>query len=222
MSSEQLTFDLPSKPALGRDDFFVSPSNAVALATLEDHAHWPLGKLILSGPTGAGKTHLTNVWAAQTGAAIVQADQIDPTLQDTFVAVEDVPKIASDAQAQEALFHLHNAILARGGRLLMTGAGAPSAWPITLPDLASRLQGTNVAHLGPPDDALLTAVLVKLFNDRQLSPTPPLLTYLIRYMDRSFDSAATLVAEMDRRALAEGRKISRDLARDVLDSLPQG
>ena len=35
-----------------------------------------------------------------------------------------------------------------------------------LPDLASRMIGTTVAKLTPPDDLLLSAVLAKLFSDR--------------------------------------------------------
>lgn len=219
LPSAQLTFDLPSKPALGRADFFVSPSNAVALATLEGHAHWPQGKLVLTGPKGSGKTHLTHVWAAQTDALVIPARDLDDLPDAPFVAIEDIPDIAGQDAQQEALFHLHNATIARGGRLLMTGTGAPHHWGITLPDLASRVEGTNIAQINAPDDALLTAVLGKLFADRQLIVAPAVLTYLLRNMDRSFDMAASVVEEMDKHALAQGRKISRDLARDVLDGL---
>ena len=34
--SEQLTFDLPTRPALERGDFFIANSNALALAMIED------------------------------------------------------------------------------------------------------------------------------------------------------------------------------------------
>ena len=53
---EQLTFDLPSKTALGRDDFFVSSANAAAVAMVEGWQSWPSRKLLLIGPSGAGKT----------------------------------------------------------------------------------------------------------------------------------------------------------------------
>ncbi len=51
----QLTFDLPARPALGRDDFFVSPSNSNAVTTVEDWPGWPQGKLALVGPQGIGQ-----------------------------------------------------------------------------------------------------------------------------------------------------------------------
>ena len=44
----QLAFDLPARASLRRADFFVSPANALALATVEAATGWPLGKLAIS------------------------------------------------------------------------------------------------------------------------------------------------------------------------------
>ncbi|WP_208350733.1 DnaA ATPase domain-containing protein [Pseudaestuariivita rosea] len=222
--SEQLGLNLPSKTARGREDFFVSPANALAVATLEDWKNWPNRKMILSGPRGSGKTHLAHVWAGDTGADVLAANgladsDIEALAQNPFLVVEDIPDIAGQNSAEQALFHLHNLILANGGTLLLTGDAAPSRWPTRLPDLASRLQGTSVATLDPPDDALLAAVLLKLFADRQLSPAPTVIGYLVSNMERSFDIAGQVVALMDRIALANRRKLNRGLAADVLDIL---
>ena len=66
--AEQLSFDLPVRAALGREDFFVSPANAEAVAMVEGWQGWPSRKLVLTGPAGAGKTHLAHVWAGLAGA----------------------------------------------------------------------------------------------------------------------------------------------------------
>jgi hypothetical protein len=50
--AQQLSFDLPAKTALGRDDFFIAPSNAKAVALLAPSFYWPRGKLVLTRPTG--------------------------------------------------------------------------------------------------------------------------------------------------------------------------
>lgn len=214
--SRQLSFDLPAKPALGRDDFFVSPANALAVAMIDLSRSWTDGKLVLCGPEGAGKTHLAHVWAASDGARIVDARALpgaDLTgLAAGPVAVEDVPRIADDRPAQEALFHLHNLALAGGQRLLMTGRGAPNLWRLSLPDLQSRIDAAQVARLDPPDDALLAAVLAKLFADRQITPKPDVIPYLLGRIDRSFAEAARVVARLDRLALSEKRDLTRNLA----------
>jgi chromosomal replication initiation ATPase DnaA len=220
--AEQLTFRLPARPALGRGDFFVSPANATAVDLVSRDADWPLGKLALAGPEGAGKTHLAQVWATETGATIVAAADLPtadlPALAATRrVAVEDMDR-TGDPAAEEALFHLHNLLLAAHGRLLLTGRTPPAHWRIALPDLRSRLAATATAALDAPDDALLAAVLVKLFADRQIAVAPPLVAYLVPRIDRSFAAAHAIVDRLDRAALAEARPVTRALAQRLLDN----
>ena len=222
----QLGFDLPVRPALGRDDFLVAPSNAVALAMMDDWPNWAKHKLALTGPAGAGKTHLAHVWADATGARIVAArDLAGSDIEDlsrTPVAVEDVDEIATDAAAQIALFHLHNLMAAAAVPLLMTGTTPPRHWALSLPDLQSRVDAAGHARLDPPDDTLLAAVLAKLFADRQLVPKPDVIPYLLNHMDRSFAAARDMVSALDASSLAQKRALTRAFAAQVLDNAPKG
>ena len=218
---QQLGFDLPSHTALGRDNFFVAPSNALATALIDDWRNWSGAKLALTGPAGAGKTHLTHVWAALSGATIIAATDLPDvdvaSLAQSCVAIEDVPEIAGNAAAETSLFHLHNLVLADGNALLVTGAPPVAQWQIDLPDLASRLSAATAVALEPPDDTLLSAVLVKLFSDRQLTPKPDLIPYLLARMDRSFAAAGDLIAALDAASLAQKKPVTRTLAAQVLD-----
>ncbi|MGB3146484.1 MAG: DnaA/Hda family protein [Paracoccaceae bacterium] len=223
----QLVFDLPARTALGRADFFISPANSDAVALIDSPAVWPLGKLLLIGPAGSGKSHLAGLWAAAAGARMVMAQDLTPDLVADFAAspalvVEDIQRLAGNPAGQEALFYLHNLMLADKRLLLMTARGGVASWGLSLPDLQSRTEGTMVAELRAPDDSLLAAVLVKLFADRQLRVAPTLIPYLISRIDRSFAMVQALVAALDRQALSEGRAISRAMAAKVLDSWPEG
>lgn len=220
--SRQLTFDLGKTDAQTRADFFVSASNAAALAALDAWVDWPQGKMVLVGPAGAGKSHLARIWSAATGAARVEGEALAladlPALARTgVVVVDDADRVAGLAESERALFHLHN-LLAGSGRLLLTAEGAPAAWGIALPDLASRLEAAGVARIGLADDALLSAVLVKLFADRQISVTPALIRYLTTRIGRSVAAARRLVEQLDHAALAAGRPVTRALAAELLDS----
>lgn len=228
-SPRQMAFDLGQHEDFSREGFFPSPANAAALATVAGWKDWPLRRLLLIGPDGAGKTHLAHIWAAEAGAMILPATDLatdlaphDPTALPLAVVVEDADEMAGLPAHEEALFHLINHMAAAGGQLLLTAQHAPRDWGLALPDLLSRLQATAIARLDPPDDALLCAVLVKLFADRQIAVPPNLIPYLTARMDRSIAAARHLVATLDARALALGRPITRALAAELLDSTDQG
>lgn len=222
--TRQLAFDLPHRTALGREDFYVSATNAQALAALDAWQDWPGGKMVLVGPAAAGKTHLAQVWAMESGASVhtagglAQAD-VAALGAERAVVIEDCDGLGGSPAAQEALFHLHNMLAAKGAALLMTAISPPRDWGLTLADLASRVQAASVTRLEAPDDALLSAVLIKLFADRQIAVNPALIAYLLPRMDRSFDAARALVAQLDSAALARGTGVTRALAATVLDNL---
>ena len=223
--AEQLTFDLPVKSSRDRGDFFVSQANALAVARLEDMSGWTEGKLALVGPEGAGKTHLAHVWAEATVGhvrAIADLPDLDIGAVRTAMAVEVTSAEPLSADAEEALFHLHNHLASKKLPLLLLARTPPARWPIALPDLKSRMAATDVVLIDAPDDDLLSAVLVKLFADRQLQVSPALIGWLTLRMDRSFAEAQRLVAALDRTALAEGCSINQRLAQQVLDKLHPG
>ncbi len=220
--ARQLTFDLPARPALGRDAFLVAPANALALKGLEEWQGWPLGRAVLSGPAGAGKTHLAHVWAGMTGARMAAAHDLPaadlPELAaHAGVIVEDADRIAGDRAAEDALFHLVNLCADSATPLLVTARVPASRWPLALPDLKSRLEAAAQLVLSPPDDALLSALLVKLFADRQLAVPPAVVTWLVGRIERSAEAAQRVVARLDRAALEARRPITRQLAAEVLE-----
>lgn len=218
--SEQLIFDLPIKTAFGREDFFVTGANASAVQIVENWPNWPLGKLVLVGPSGAGKSHLAHIWAEMTDGMVIDARSLmDVDLHEisqAAICLENMHLIAKDDALEAHAFHLHNLAQETGAPMLMTGVGVPAMWGINLPDLASRIQGASVAELRAPDDALLNAVLVKQFSDRQIAIDPKVVNFALPRMERSFAGIARLVATLDTAALKAGKPISVKMVRSVL------
>lgn len=221
--SEQLTFELPVLTGFGRDDFFVSDANSVAVAAIENWADWPQQRLILSGAKGAGKTHLAKIWAKAAQAKRVSAtDHASWPLdnwQVSAICVEDVHAIQGDRTAQSWLFHVYNMCDQANVPLLLTGRANSKDWADSVPDLASRLASMQVVELGSPDDALMAALMVKLFEDRQLAPDTKAIQYLIPRIERSFAAVQNVVSWLDSEALKRGKPISVPLARDVLNEI---
>jgi chromosomal replication initiation ATPase DnaA len=215
----QLALDLPHVPALDADDFFISECNAEAMRLIASWPDWSARCALIAGPAGAGKSHLVNVWREQSGARVLPAATLEGDMVDGLdggaLAVEDVDRVLRD---ERALFHLLNLSRERGFDILLTARSLPGAWPVALEDLRSRLRSLPFAEIGAPDDALLRAVLVKLFDDRQLSAPPAVIDYLLRRMERSVAAAAELVARMDKAALAERRRITPRFAARFVDA----
>jgi chromosomal replication initiation ATPase DnaA len=217
-SPEQLVFDLPHRQAMGAEDFLVSASNAAAVALVDRWPDWPTGAAIICGPTGSGKSHLANVWKLRTKASSVSADAISiagvPDLaRSPALVIEDIVGIAD----QRAIFHILNLVREQRLPVLLTSSVAPGDLPFDLPDLTSRLKALPVAEIAPPDDALLGAILVKLFSDRQLSVDPAIIGFALNRMERSFAAARRLVDAVDREALVQQRKVSRPMVAAVLE-----
>ena len=144
--------------------------------------------------------------------------------EDGAVVVEDAHRVAFSAGAEQALFHLWNLCAARGCWLLLTARKPPRDWDLSLPDLRSRMSAMPVTRIEAPDEALLAAVLVKLLADRQLTPPPGLIDWLVPRMDRDLGLARRLVAALDTEAMAERRALTRTMAGDLLEQLttPEG
>jgi len=218
----QLPLDLGHRTAMGCEDFLVAPSNADAVAWLDRWPSWPAPALTVYGPAGCGKSHLGHVWRARSQAPIANGATLDgadlPELLGiaNAVVVEDADKVAGKPAREEALFHLYNLAREQGGHLLLLSRKAPSRWRARLADLRSRIKGAPAVEVHAPDDALLAAVLVKLFADRQLRPGLEVISYLLTRMERSLDAARSVVAALDHASLAAHRRVTVPLAREVL------
>jgi len=130
-------------------------------------------------------------------------------------AVVDEP----DRADEEALLHLYNFLSERHGNLLLVAREPPSRWGIGLADLRSRLLAAPAVSVGMPDEAVLGALLVKLFADRRLDIGEEVISYLLLHIERSFAAAQEAVRELDAASLAERRAVTVPLARQVLSRL---
>ena len=215
----QFALDLPFDAALGRADFLKSDCNAAALAKIERWPGWPAPALVLHGPSGSGKSHLAQLWRERSGGALIAGDKLAERDPSGLAILPGVVVDDADRASEQALLHLFNCCQESGASLLIVAREAPAAWPIALPDLASRLRAAEAVGIGLPDDALLAAILVKHFADRQLRVEPEIVAYLVPRMERSFAAAAALAARLDRLALSAKRPVGLGLARQALDEL---
>jgi chromosomal replication initiation ATPase DnaA len=212
----QLALALDHAESLAREDFLSGPSNAQALALIDSWPGWTHRTVMLTGPEGSGKSHLAAIWAQAAGARRIAARALDEAAVPSALAtgalvVEDV---AAGAFDERALFHLLN--LAREDAAFVLLTARTALMSVAIRDLGSRLKALPVVALAPPDDALLRAVLVKLFADRQLVVDESLIAYVAIRIERSFAAARNVVSLLDDEAMRQKRPITRALAAEFL------
>lgn len=221
----QLVLDLGHRPALGRADFLVSQCNTDAVAWVDRWPDWPAPGLVIWGPAASGKSHLGQVWRARVGAPMITTADLDtrepPDLAGEVGAVylDGADTIAGDAKRERAVLHLYNLIAEQGGHILFSARTPPGRWQIGLADLRSRLNALPAVTFAPPDDAVLGAVLLKLFSDRQLQVGVEVIQFAITRMERSFEAAERLVSSVDKAALASQRRVTVPLLREVFSQI---
>lgn len=216
MTANQFTFELPAVTAFDRDSLLVGEANAAAVALIDQWPQWASPYTLLAGPTGSGKTHIAKAWQAKTGAVALAADTLDLNMSDqpTDIVIDDIEPQQID---ETKFFHLMNWVRQNGKTLLMTSTSWPGSWGIQTPDLLSRLRSATTLEIYEPDDALLRAVIIKLFTDRQLLVDTGVADYLVLRVERSLASAIAVVDLLDRLSLSRKTRITKRLAGEVLE-----
>ncbi len=214
----QLAFEFPHRDRYDPHAFLQGPSNAEAIAWLDNGAAWPNLRLAIHGGQGAGKTHLLHRFAARHVATLMPAADIRglPHLPPRgAIAIDD----ADAAPDPEALLHLLNASAEARRPILLAGAAPPARWRPTLPDLDSRLRAITAVGIRPPDEEMLKALLARLIAERQLRVDEAVQCYLLARLPRSYAALREAAARLDRASLAAGKRVDRALAAETLRKL---
>lgn len=227
-SPEQLLLDWPVREIFSEEEFLPSHSNEAAVRWVDGWPNWQRGGeafhcLIINGPDGCGKTHLAHVWKKLADARIVKVEDLRglsfiKNEQKAYI-IEDIDDKIIDKNTAELILHLYNWLKEHGGYLLLTAKSEPNKWKINLADLSSRLLASETVKITPPDDALLQAVIIKQFSDRQIILSAKVVGYIIKHADRSFSFIRRLVEQIDNTSMSEKKKITIPMVKRVLKSL---
>jgi chromosomal replication initiation ATPase DnaA len=228
MPSSQLVFDFEHRPALEAQDFLVTPCNQEAVAWIDKWPNWPSPAIVIHGPTGCGKSHLGQVFLARTSGVRVSSLQLLEKEPPAFLGgaeaclLDDLDvafTLDNKHPLEEALLHFYNILKEHKITMMIMAKSPPSRWGISLADLSSRLKTATLAEISQPDDALLAAVLVKQFSDRQLRIDSEVVAFVQARIERSFYALGQFVAIADKLALAKKSRVSIPLMRSALEEL---
>ena len=97
---------------------------------------------------------------------------------------------------------------------MITNGEAP--WPVSLPDLRTRLAVTPVTRIGEPDDQLFAALINLLFADRGLHIPAEAVKFIRQRVHRDYVTAERVVEAIDRHAFAERARLTLPTIRRAL------
>lgn len=220
MPPSQITMDFQSPPSNDRTDFVLGACNALAADWIDRWPDWPgrISGLVLIGPEASGKSHLASIWQTMSSARVMTSlddrsiftlDECKHIIWDNFEASANWP--------DDLMFHFLNRLTELQGSLLILSRRPMAEMQFGLDDVASRLNGLSSAVIDTPDDDVLTAVLHKLADDLGLALDPEVTRYIVSRINRSFLTAQQIITALNKVTLAEQRKLTVPLARDVMD-----
>ena len=195
MSQIGLPFDWARQISEG--GFLAGDANMLALRHIEGWRDWPLPISILSGPARSGKSLLGRYFTDISGGTVIDDAQ---------------------GQADDALFHAWNIARDSGTPLLLISRDAPDAWPVTLPDLRSRLAAAAHVRIAEPDDRLMQALIESGLAQGGAAFSADVPAWLARRTERSYAAIAALLEWLNTLSLASLRKISVPLLKEEMQN----
>jgi hypothetical protein len=161
MSQLRLPLGLPQAR---ETEFLIGESNVHAVNQLERWATWPVMPALLIGPRKSGRSLLGRVFAAKSGAQILDD---------------------ADRMKEANVFHAWNQAQNERRPMLMIAEAAPPIWDVKLPDLRSRLAASPLLEIAPPDDALIPQLLERAFERHLLHARPDVIGWIAKRIERS-------------------------------------
>lgn len=226
----QQFFDFPVTPDFSFDRFVPCEGNAAALRFALRIADPSDSEtlLYLYGPSGSGKTHLLRSIAGSNFPYLSLRDPVIPErLVSTFntaggLVVDDLQEMPDDPDLRRALWQLFNEFHTSGRTIAMAGALPPRDLANMDDHLTSRLLWGLVAHLDTSDDISRRMIIKKVADDHQIRIPDDVVDYILATTSREVGALITVFHHLYRFSMAEKRRITLPLAREVRELIQTG
>ena len=222
----QQFFDFPVIPSFSFESFIPCEGNAAALRFALRIADPSDSEclLYLFGPSGSGKTHLLQSIAGNQFPYLSLRETHSPELLvPTFISasglvVDDLQEMPDDPDLRRALWQLFNEFHTSGRTIAMAGSVPPRELTTLDDHLTSRLLWGLVARLDTTDDNSRRMIIKKVADDHQIRIPDDVVDYILATTSREVGALITFFKNLYRFSMAEKRRITVPLAREVRES----
>ena len=213
----QLTFKFPFKTNYFKEDFYVSTNNFSAYKLIESWPMWSSRYINIFGPSGCGKTHLANILRKKINSFSINASELNNNSLLLIKLKECL--IIDDYQnnIDENLFYtLLNQCHQSNQYVIVNSLEPIQKLRVKLNDLKSRFSSFMNIGIDLPTDELIKVIISKNFSDKQVKIESKLLEYIIKNIDRSYESIFDLIDKLDDFSLSTGKSININLIKKAL------
>lgn len=187
--------------------------------------------LYLWGASGCGLTHLLQA-ACHQAEALGKLFQYLPLRElmgyapdELFAGLEQLDLVCLDGldcishspEWELALFNLYNRLRDSGKLLLVAAVLGPRELPVSLPDLASRLQWGATFHIHSLTDAEKQQALQFRARARGLELSDEVAYFILQRLPRDMNALFLQLHRLDHASLAEQRKLTIPFVKKILN-----
>ncbi len=214
----QLVFQFPFKTKYFEQDYYVSSNNFSAYKLIESWPRWPDKWVNIFGPKGCGKTHLSNILKKKIRSIeILDAANINNEKIPEFTNLDCLIIDNYEKNIEEELFYsILNQSKQKDNYIVVNSKLPINDYNFNLKDLKSRINSFVNLGIDLPTDDLLRVIISKSFSDKQIEITPKISEYIIKNIDRSYESVFKVIKEIDESSLSSGKSININLIKKVL------
>ena len=215
--SDQLILKFPEHRAYKKEDFYVSPSNHEAYDFINSWPKWIKRIVNIFGPSGSGKSHLSSILKTKTKCLEILANELNEDIIFEFKTKEVlIIENFNEKIPEELLFSLWNIALQDNKYFLINSIKPISSYKFKLPDLTSRIKSSLNIGIKLPSDDLISAIIAKIFSDKQIIVEEKHIDYIIKRIDRSYEKISQFILTLDRYSLKKGSPFGLKLIKEVL------
>lgn len=203
------------------DNFYAADNENAVHALMNNTQQF----IYLWGVSGTGKTHLLQAACHSAGSgsaylplddAAIVPEMLEGMEQLSLLCLDNIDAIAGDIVWETALFHLYNHMRDANHQLIVAASMSPTALPLQLADLKSRL-GWGVSYqLAELSDTDKIIAMQERTARRGMELPTEVAEYLLKRYPRDMVSLFELIERLDVASLAAQRKLTIPFVRDLL------
>ena len=214
---KQLIFKFPFKTNYFEEDFYVSTNNFEAYKLIETWPKWSSRFINIFGPAGCGKTHLANIFYKKINSFFINASNLN---NDSLSAIKSKECLIIDEfqnNIEEKLFYsVLNQTHLSNQYIIINSLKPIQTFEVKLNDLKSRFSSFVNIGIDLPTDELIKVIISKNFSDKQVKIDSNQLEYILKNIDRSYESIFNLIEKLDNFSLSTGKSININLIKKAL------